>query len=148
MRHANESRSYAGSGEPAEWDDTGIPTTGVLALFLGGSEDSFTGLLLTLIAKADPERRVLLGAAFPREVMAWATWMEVDAPTFATLRAELDAQHDPGVPGLVTIPHMDLSILLAAAALLAAMPDVPAALRGHLDGVLERHEGAHLEVTP
>jgi hypothetical protein len=43
-------------------------------LFLGGSAGSFTGLLLVLIAKADPGDRRRLRQAFPREVAAWELW--------------------------------------------------------------------------
>ncbi len=45
-----------------------------LVLFLGGSPDSFTGLLLVLIAKADPGNRARLTEAFPRQVAAWEEW--------------------------------------------------------------------------
>lgn len=45
-----------------------------LCLFLGGSTDSFTGLLLVLIAKADPGNRRKLRGDFPREVAAWEEW--------------------------------------------------------------------------
>jgi len=70
--------------------DQKMVTTGHLALFLGGSTDSFTGLLLVLIAKADPGNRYRLYQAFPREVDAWEAWMRTDpAPTAAELAAIL-----------------------------------------------------------
>ena len=68
--------------------------TGDLALFLGGSEDSFTGLLLVLITKAQatPANYSRLKLAFPREVLAWETWNSMSpVPTFAELKAALDA---------------------------------------------------------
>jgi hypothetical protein len=72
--------------------DQPIMTTGLLAVFLGGSETSFTGLLLQLIAKADPGNRARLRSAFPREVYAWETWMCLDpAPTTAELNAAMSA---------------------------------------------------------
>ena len=48
-----------------------------LCLFCGGSADSFTGLLLALIAKADPGNRERLRAGFLEEVAAWETWQSV-----------------------------------------------------------------------
>lgn len=57
-----------------------VATTGELALFLGGSEDSFTGLLLALIAKADPGNRSRLSMAFPVEVAAWYAWGAMKDP--------------------------------------------------------------------
>jgi hypothetical protein len=45
-----------------------------LVLFLGGSPDSFTGLLLVLIEKGDPGNRARLRGGFPREVAAWEEW--------------------------------------------------------------------------
>jgi hypothetical protein len=52
-----------------------LTTYAELALALGGSEDSFTGQLLLLIAKADPGNRARLRAGFPRDVAAWELWM-------------------------------------------------------------------------
>lgn len=49
---------------------------GDLALALGGEMTSFTGRLLELVAKADPENRQRLRVAFPREVRAWELWQE------------------------------------------------------------------------
>ena len=73
------------------WDDRQILATGDLALFLGGSHDSFTGKLLLLIAKADPENRGRLELAFPRQVTAWKVWGSMSpAPTFRQLREALE----------------------------------------------------------
>ena len=46
-----------------------------LCLYLGGSEDSFTSLLLQLIAKSDPGNRERLRGAYPHEVYAYELWM-------------------------------------------------------------------------
>ena len=56
-------------------DDHKVETWGELCLALGGSRDSFTGLLLTLIEKADPGNRARLRAGFPRQVAAWERWV-------------------------------------------------------------------------
>lgn len=85
--------------ETDAWNDRQMWGTGDLAVFLGGSEDSFTGLLLVLIAKAQatPENYSLLKFAFPREVRAWETWQSMSpVPTFAQLREALQEQ-DAGV---------------------------------------------------
>jgi hypothetical protein len=77
------------------WNDRQIFSTGELALFLGGSHDSFTGKLLELIAKAQatPGNYSRLKFAFPREVRAWETWNSLSpAPTFAQLREALQEQ--------------------------------------------------------
>jgi hypothetical protein len=71
------------------WDDIPISEPGQLAEFLGGSATSFTGMLLTLIAKADPQNMMRLELAFPRQVAAWHTWMAMASPTPAQLRDEL-----------------------------------------------------------
>ena len=72
------------------WDDRRMYGTGDLAVFLGGSEDSFTGLLLVLMQKADPGNLARLRLAFPREVKAWETWNSMSpVPTFAGLREAL-----------------------------------------------------------
>lgn len=56
----------------------------------GGPDASFTAHLLKLIAKADPGRLAQLERAFPREVLAWRTWMSMDpTPTAAGLCARL-----------------------------------------------------------
>jgi hypothetical protein len=76
------------------WDDMQLYGTGDLARFLGGSEDSFTGLLLVLIAKAQstPENMGRLELAFPREVTAWKMWQSMSpVPTSRQLREALDA---------------------------------------------------------
>jgi hypothetical protein len=75
--------------------DERLATTGQLARFLGGDATSFTGLLLDLIAKADPPNRRRLGIAFPETVATWAIWMATEpAPTageLAQILAELRA---------------------------------------------------------
>ena len=72
------------------WDDRRMYGTGDLAIFLGGSEDSFTGLLIVLMQKADPGNLARLRLAFPREVKAWETWGAMSpVPTFAELREAL-----------------------------------------------------------
>lgn len=64
---------------------------GDLALALGGSEDSFTGKLLQLIAKADPDNRERLRLGFPRIVRGWEIWMATSpTPTAAELLDVLD----------------------------------------------------------
>lgn len=61
---------------------TVICTHDELSRWLGGSGDSFTGVLLHLIAKADPGNRARLTQAFPLEVAAWLVWQGADpAPT-------------------------------------------------------------------
>ncbi|MEU7591410.1 hypothetical protein AB0A95_34605 [Micromonospora sp. NPDC049230] len=65
---------------------------GDLALFLGGSGDSFTGRLLDLIAKGQwtPTNMAALERGFPREVHAWRVWMPMSpSPTAAELCAKL-----------------------------------------------------------
>lgn len=60
---------------------------GDLALFLRGSEDSFTGVLLSLIAKADPGNRACLRRGFPEAVATWEAWQScTETPTAAELR--------------------------------------------------------------
>ncbi len=55
---------------------------GRLALFLGGSPTDFIGLLIHLIAKADPGHRGRLRLGFPDEVLAWELWSAMeDVPT-------------------------------------------------------------------
>jgi hypothetical protein len=78
--------------ETNAWDDRQMWGTGDLAVFLGGSEDSFTGLLMVLIAKADPENRGRLKLAFPRQVAAWELWQSCSpVPTFAQMREMMAA---------------------------------------------------------
>lgn len=76
-------------------DDFQMFDLGDLALFLGGSETSFTGKLLVLITKAQstPGNYSRLKFAFPREVRAWETWMSMSpAPTLRELREALQEQ--------------------------------------------------------
>ncbi len=62
-----------------------------LAVFLGGSGDSFTGLLLRLIAKADWSNKIRLSIAFPVEVQVYEMWQAHEpAPTWDELRAAVD----------------------------------------------------------
>lgn len=65
-----------------------------LALFLGGSDDSWTGAFLRLVAKSDPEHRDRLREAFPVHVAAWEAWRAMARPTVGDL---IDAIE--GVPG-------------------------------------------------
>ena len=81
--------------ETTDWDDVKIASTGLLAHFLGGSHDSFTGKLLELVAKAQatPANYSRLKFAFPREVRAWETWNSMSPmPTFRELREALQEQ--------------------------------------------------------
>ena len=78
------------------WDDRTIYSTSELALFLGGSETSFTGMLLVLIQKADSGNKARLRLGFPREVMAYDNWQSMSpAPTFAQLREAMVAAESP-----------------------------------------------------
>jgi hypothetical protein len=71
-------------------DDRQLWGTGDLARFLGGSEDSFTGLLLVLFQKADPGNLYRLRMAFPEVHEAWETWNAMSpAPTARQLREAL-----------------------------------------------------------
>lgn len=71
-------------------DDRQMFGTGDLALFLGGSETSFTGLLIVLMQKADPGNLARLRLAFPRECRAWEAWNAMSpCPTFRQLREGL-----------------------------------------------------------
>lgn len=73
-------------------DDLPISTTGLLAMFLDGSGDSFTGDLLALIARADPGNKAKLAQAFPDAVKAYDTWMSCERiPTWAQLREAIAA---------------------------------------------------------
>lgn len=73
--------------DQADWP---IPTTGHLAVFLGGSHDSFTGMLLGLFQKADPGNHRKLADAFPREDEALHAWGTLQDPTFARLAHALN----------------------------------------------------------
>lgn len=71
--------------------DSRIRMLGDLALFLRGSDDSFTGDLLRLIARADPGNRSLLRGAFPEAVEAYAAWHScTETPTASELRNVID----------------------------------------------------------
>ena len=63
-----------------------------LCLFLDGSPSSFTGMLLTLIEKADPVERHKLRQEFPRKVAAWETWREIAPCTWGELEAAIAAR--------------------------------------------------------
>ncbi len=81
------------SGQPGSTEP--MHGIGDLASALGGSEDSFTGCLLKLIAKADPDNRERLRLAYPRVVRAWEVWMTMrPTPTADELQAELEADDD------------------------------------------------------
>jgi hypothetical protein len=69
-------------GMPA---DEVVETFHDLALFLGGSEDSWTGQLLRLIGKSDQEHQAALREAFPLTVQAFLTWRMGDGITVADL---------------------------------------------------------------
>ena len=80
-----------------DWDDRQMFGTGDLAVFLGGSEDSFTGLLIVLMQKADHGNLHRLRFAFPREFRAWVTWNSMSpVPTFRELREALQEQDAEG----------------------------------------------------
>jgi len=56
--------------------DHKVETWHELCLALGGDMTSFTGVLLCLIAKADPGNRARLRQGFPKHVAAWEMWTE------------------------------------------------------------------------
>lgn len=89
------------TGYPIALDpEAQVDGLGDLALFLGGSEDSFTGEVLKLITKGQstPDNMDRLIVAFPREVVAWSVWMaQPEAPTAAELLAALVSAPDPVV---------------------------------------------------
>jgi hypothetical protein len=58
-----------------------LTTLGDLAVFCGGSHDSFTGQLLALMRNADPGNRVRLAWAFPLEDALLRGWEEMEDPT-------------------------------------------------------------------
>lgn len=75
----------------SSWLNRPAMLLGDVALALGGSDDSWTGDLLRLVAKADPERRDLLRLAFPREVDLWLIWQSLEpAPTCGQLLGFLE----------------------------------------------------------
>jgi hypothetical protein len=93
------------------WNDRKMWGTGDLALFLDGSESSFTGMLLVLIAKAQstPENFSRLELAFPRAVKAWKTWQSMSpTPTFRELREALDAagEDEPRATAVALLERM------------------------------------------
>lgn len=55
--------------------DQVVVTTSHLALFLGGSEDSFTGHLVYLIAKGHPQHDGRVARGYPGPVRAYQVWM-------------------------------------------------------------------------
>jgi hypothetical protein len=72
------------------WEDRELYDTGDLARFLGGSEDSFTGLLLVLLQKADFGNAARIRMGFPDVVRAWETWNVMSpCPTPRQLREAL-----------------------------------------------------------
>jgi hypothetical protein len=73
-----------------------VSTWEELCLFLDGSPTSFTGLLLTLITKADPGNRARLREGFPRQVAAWEAWCEHAPLTRERLDALSDAREKTG----------------------------------------------------
>jgi hypothetical protein len=75
-------------------DDEDLTDLGSLAIFLGGSHDSWTGDFLRLVAKSDPEHRARLREAFPLLVNAWEVWMLMLRPTVGRLTAELQLLGD------------------------------------------------------
>lgn len=77
------------------FEDLELHGLGDLAAVLGGSEDSFTGVLLHLIAKADPSNRARLLLAFPRQVRAWELWMEARPTPNGGQMLALLADDDP-----------------------------------------------------
>jgi hypothetical protein len=60
-----------------------------LALFLGGSHDSWTGDFLRLVAKSDRDHRTALHRAFPVHVRAYELWQRLTDPTVASLTEAL-----------------------------------------------------------
>lgn len=76
--------------ETDTYDDRQLWGTGDLAVFLGGSESSFTGLLLVLFQKAAPGNLYRLRLAFPEVHEAWTTWNAMSpCPTGRELREAL-----------------------------------------------------------
>ncbi|HEV2452214.1 MAG TPA: hypothetical protein VGS62_09845 [Streptosporangiaceae bacterium] len=129
--------------ETDAWADRSIPTTHQLALFLGGSPDSFTGLLLVLIAKAQatPENMGRLELAFPREVTAWKTWQSMSpAPTFRQMQAALDRLE----PRTDRLEQMVLAELMSTP---SATPERPETrpMDGYIDTAVEALGGEDTE---
>ena len=68
-----------------------------LALFMRGSQDSFTGRLLELIAHADPGNRSCLYRGFPEVVFTYEAWMACsETPTASELREQIDKMAKEG----------------------------------------------------
>jgi hypothetical protein len=70
-------------------DDEDLTDLSSLAVFFGGSGDSWTGDFLRLVAKSDPEHRARLREAFPLLVNGWEAWMLLAHPTVGALTTEL-----------------------------------------------------------
>lgn len=85
------------TGYPIAIDpDIELVDLGQLALFLGGDVNTYTGELLRLIDKADPDNRARLAGAYPRESIAYGTWQSTTpAPTGAELVDALSVIPDP-----------------------------------------------------
>lgn len=79
---------------PDEWRSRPMPTLYELALFLRGSETSFTGQLLRLMMKADPGHRARLARGFPVEAEALEAWMALEPVTFGSLLDTLTEMHN------------------------------------------------------
>ena len=96
LKFSSDRRRWGTVTTDSVWDDRQILGSGELALFLGGSPDSFTGKLLEYRRQGtDPENRGRLKIAFPRQVLAWEQWQSCSpAPTFAQMR-ELMANVEP-----------------------------------------------------
>ncbi len=86
-------------GEIRDWNgyplvpmsgDEEIGDLAKLALFLGGEGTSFTGDLLRLIGKADPENLNRLALAYPRHVRAFLMWRACAPVPVRTLVALLN----------------------------------------------------------
>lgn len=77
--------------QQAEILDRPVQHVADLALILGGSDDSWTGDFLRLVAKSDPEHRAKLRAAFPLEVRLWERWMreENETPSYGQMWMQL-----------------------------------------------------------
>ena len=69
-----------------EMHDRPITQLDELAIFLGGSPDSYTGYLLALIEKAGRADLGKLAHVYPREVALWVIWNAIlPAPTFGQM---------------------------------------------------------------
>lgn len=80
---ANPAERSMWDGYPvAVHDDEVIDDMVTLARFLGGDTDSFTHVLLGLIAKSDPNNLNRLASAYPHEVRAFIMWRSM-APIHA-----------------------------------------------------------------